>query len=142
MSQWPVTYVRKIRYSDVDSQGIVFNGNYLTYYDDAITDLFLAAGLDAATMHAHGYDIVTAHASVDFTATAQLFEELAVVVKVGRIGNTSVVFEIESSVGDRATTRAEVVYVTVDAASFKPTPVPASFREAMQRVHVSPIPGV
>lgn len=138
---WPVTYTRRIRYSDVDSQGIVFNGNYLAYYDDAITDLFLAAGLEAATMHEHGYDVVTAHASIDFRATAALFEDMQIGVRVARIGNTSVTFALESAVGERVTSAASIVYVTVDSESFRPTPVPASFRNAMQHIHDEPIDG-
>lgn len=129
-----------MRYADVDSQGIVFNGHYLTYYDDAITDLFLAAGMTADVTHAAGYDVVTAHASIDFRATAALFEILEVGVRIGRIGNTSVTFEIESRVGDRVTTEAKVIYVTVDAETFRPTPVPEEFVAAMQAIHDDPIP--
>ena len=141
MSSWPVTYLRKIRYSDVDSQSIVFNGNYLSYYDDAITDLFLAAGLDAATMHSAGYDIVTAHASVDFKATATLFEDLEIGVRVAKFGNTSFTFDIESRVADRITTTAKIIYVTVDPEAFTPLPVPQSLKAAMQAIHGDPIPG-
>ena len=93
---WPITYQRRVRYGDVDSQGIVFNANYLDYYDDAITDLFLAAGLTPDVTHRAGYDVVTAHASIDFRATAALFDTLNVGVRVGAIGNTSVTFEVES----------------------------------------------
>jgi len=137
---FPVTYERRVRYADVDSQGIVFNGNYLTYYDDAITDLFLAAGMTADVTHAAGYDVVTAHASVDFRATATLFETLEVGVRIGRIGKTSITFELESRVGDRVTTEAKIIYVTVDAGSFRPTPVPDEFVAAMQAIHEAPIP--
>lgn len=142
MTSWPVTYSRKIRYSDIDSQAIVFNGNYLSYYDDAITDLFLAAGLPADVMHADGYDIVTAHASIDFAATAKLFEQLDVRVRVAKFGNTSITFELESSVGERTTTRASVIYVTVDADTFRPVPVPDQFKAAMQSIHEEPIAGI
>lgn len=138
---WPVIYMRKIRFSDIDSQGIVFNGNYLTYYDDAITDLFLAAELGAATMHSAGYDVVTAHASIDFTATASLFEEMQIGVRVARFGNTSVEFELQSFVDERVTTRAKVIYVVVDADTFQPKPVPATFVQAMQAIHRDPIVG-
>ena len=141
MSSWPVSYFRKVRYSDIDSQGIVFNGNYLTYYDDAITDLFLAAGLTAERMHEAGYDVVTAHASVDFKATAELFEELEIRVRVAKFGNTSLTFELETCVGERVTTTANIIYVTVDAATFRPIPVPQSFKTAMQAIHEDPIPG-
>lgn len=136
---WPVTYERRVRYADVDSQGIVFNGNYLTYYDDAITDLFLAARLDSAAMHESGYDVVTAHASVDFKATAALFEEMEIGVRLARVGNTSFTFELESRVGERVTTQATIVYVAVDAATFRPIPVPDAFVTAMQAVHAEPI---
>ncbi len=132
---WPVTYERRVRYADVDSQGIVFNGNYLTYYDDAITDLFLAAGMTADVTHAAGYDVVTAHASIDFKATATLFETLEVDVRIGRIGKTSITFELESRVGARVTTEAKIIYVTVDARTFRPTPVPDEFIAAMQAIH-------
>jgi acyl-CoA thioester hydrolase len=141
MSSWAVTYHRRIRYSDIDSQGIVFNGNYLSYYDDTITDLFLAAGLKAADMHAVGYDVLTVHAAVDFTATAELFEDLEVGVRIAKFGNTSVTFELESTVGDRVTTRATVIYVIVDAETFEPIKVPQSLVDAMQAIHPEPIPG-
>ncbi len=136
---WPVTYKRRVRYADVDSQGIVFNGNYMTYYDDAITDLFLAAGMTADVTHAAGYDVVTAHASIDFKATATLFETLEVDVRIGRIGKTSITFELKSRVGDRVTTEAKIIYVTVDARTFRPTPVPDEFIAAMQAIHTDPI---
>ncbi|MCP3976349.1 MAG: acyl-CoA thioesterase [bacterium] len=132
---WPITYERKVRYGDIDSQGIVFNGNYLTYYDDAITDLFIAAELTPDVTHAAGYDVVTAHATVDFRATAGLFETLEVDVRVARIGNTSVTFSLQSRVGDRITTEATIIYVTVDAETLKPVPVPETFAAAMQAVH-------
>lgn len=136
---WPVTYERRVRYADVDSQGIVFNGNYLTYYDDAITDLFLAAGMTADVTHAAGYDVVTAHASIDFKATATLFETLEVDVRIGRIGKTSITFELQSRVGARITTAAKIIYVTVDARTFRPTPVPDEFIAAMEAIHAEPI---
>ena len=139
MSPWAVTYRRRIRYSDIDSQGIVFNGNYLSYYDDAITDLFLKAGLKAADMHTAGYDVLTVHASVDFKATAELFEDLEVKVRISKVGNTSVTFAIESTVGDKVTTAATIVYVIVDADTFEPIKVPASLVTAMQAIHPEPI---
>lgn len=136
---WAMIHKRRVRYSDVDSQGIVFNGNYLTYYDDAIADLFLAAHLTPQVTHADGYDVVTAHASINFRTTATLFEELEVRVRIAKIGNTSIRFELESWVDDRITTDATIVYVTVDAKTFSPTPVPEQLVAAMQKLHPEPI---
>ena len=35
----------RVRFGETDMQGIVFNGNYLTYYDVAWTEYFRALGL-------------------------------------------------------------------------------------------------
>ena len=83
--------------------------------------------------------MVTAHASMDFRATATLFETLEVDVRIERIGKTSITFQLESRVDDRVTTEAKIIYVTVDAETFRPTPVPDEFVAAMQAIHDEPI---
>lgn len=130
--EWPDIYRRKIRYSDSDAQGIVFNGNYLAYYDDTLTDVFEAAGLTEEQMHAHGYEVLTVHAEVDFKATARLGETLAFSAATDRLGTTSITFGLESRVvgTDRITTTGKVVFVTVDRSTHQPVPVPTSMREA------------
>ena len=39
----------RVRYSECDLQGVVFNANYLTYLDEAMTELLRAAPSTAAT---------------------------------------------------------------------------------------------
>ena len=131
--EWPDIYRRKIRYSDSDAQGIVFNGNYLAYYDDTLTDVFEAAGLTEVQMHGNGYDVLTVHAEVDFKATARLGETLSFSAAVDRVGTTSITFGLESRVGgtERITTTGKVVFVTVNRSTHQPVPVPASMREAL-----------
>ncbi len=132
---WPVTYSRKVRYSDTDAQGIVFNGNYLRYYDDAITDLFDAAGLDEPTLHDMGCDVLTVHAEVDFKATAGLGELLVTGVRVQRLGTSSITFALESRVGDRVTSTGKVVFVCVDPATHTPMPLPDPLMAAFESIH-------
>lgn len=131
--EWPDIYRRKIRYSDSDAQGIVFNGNYLAYYDDTLTDVFEVAGLTTEAMHSEGYDVLTVHAELDFTATARLGETLAFTAATERVGTTSITFRIESRVEgtERVTTTGRVVFVSVDRSTHQPVPVPTSMREAL-----------
>ena len=35
-------YTLRVRYAEVDAQGIVFNAHYLTYFDCAITEYYRA----------------------------------------------------------------------------------------------------
>lgn len=132
---WPDIYRRKIRYSDSDAQGIVFNGNYLSYYDDTLTDVFELIGLTESVMHGDGYDVLTVHAEVDFSATARLGETLSFSAGVERIGTTSITFDLESSVAgtDRVTTRGKVVFVVVDHQTHEPVPVPDRVRDLLDR---------
>lgn len=126
----PVTYTRKVRYSDSDAQGHVFNVNYFTYFDDAITDY-----MDAAVGASHvedGYDIFLAHAECDFKSPALLRETLETSVRVEKIGNTSLVFalEIKEVASGRLVVTGKEIYVTVDRTTHKPLPVPQKLRDA------------
>ena len=131
---WPAVYRRKIRYSDSDAQAIVFNGNYLSYYDDTLTDVFDALGLSTEAMQDQGYDVLTVHAEIDFQATARLGETLEFSASLERIGNTSITFAIESNVADtdRITTTGRVVFVTVGHESHEPIRVPDTLRTLLE----------
>ncbi|MDC0651883.1 YbgC/FadM family acyl-CoA thioesterase, partial [Alphaproteobacteria bacterium] len=39
-SNFYFTYSFRVRYAEVDAQGIVFNAHYLTYFDCAITEYY------------------------------------------------------------------------------------------------------
>lgn len=140
---WPAVYRRKVRYSDVDSQSIVFNANYAAYFDDAITDLFEAAGLTADVHHGAGYDVVTAHLEIDFRSSARLGDTVAIGVKIGRLGTKSVTFALEGWIDETGQKLVDgaVVFVIVDVETFEPIEIPDSFVEAMQQLHGEPLRG-
>ena len=123
---WLSTTSRKIRYSDTDAQAIVFNGNYATYFDDALTDLFDDLDLGQTEMQAHGFEVVTANLNINFRATATLKDVLDTKVRLGRVGTKSLTFELETSIAgtDTVTADGTCVWVTVDHESFSAIPVP------------------
>ena len=56
----------RVRWAEVDRQGIVFNGNYLLYFDVGITEYWRAIGYpypDALVNH--GSDLFVKKASVE-----------------------------------------------------------------------------
>lgn len=123
---WLVTYTRKVRYSDTDAQAIVFNGNYATYFDDALTDLFDALDLGQTAMQAAGFEVVTASLTIDFRTSARLGDVLETRVRLGRVGTKSLTFEIETrqSGSDELVVEGTVVWVTVDHETFRSIPIP------------------
>ncbi len=129
---YPVCYTRKVRYSDTDEQGHVFNANYFVYFDDAITD-YMEAAL-GSTGGQPGYEIVLARVECDFRQSAKLGETLDTFVKVERIGNTSMTFHLETKRDGKVVASGREIYVAVDAKTMKPIPVPQSLKDAIAKL--------
>jgi len=124
---------QKIRYSDCDPQGIVFNGNYARYWDDALTDWFEEAGFAGPGLAGLGVDVVTAHMEIDFEASASLGDTLQTRIVVEGYGNTSMTVGITTrrlSDGVVVATGREVI-VFVDPAELRPTPVPEEVKSRL-----------
>jgi len=117
---------QKIRYSDCDPQGIVFNGNYARYWDDALTDWFETSGLGGEGLGGTGVDVVTARIEMDFRASAGLGDTLQTDIAVERVGNTSMTLTFTTSrlSDDTVVTEGREVLVFVDREDFRPTQVP------------------
>jgi acyl-CoA thioester hydrolase len=121
----------RVRFADTDLQGIVFNGNYLTYYDVAWTEYFRTVGLTWSDLLALGVDTVLARTTMDFKSPAKFDEILEVHTRVSRLGNTSLTFEFEiyPQNEDRLIGSATSLYVCVDPKTLKSTPVPDLLRK-------------
>ena len=124
---------QKIRYSDCDPQGIVFNGNYARYWDDAFTDWLEDAGYGGAELGGQGVDVVTARLEMDFKASASLGDTVETRIEVEHFGNTSMTIGFTTrrlSDGVVVTEGREVV-VFVDPENFRPTRVPDGIRDRL-----------
>ena len=133
----PVIYTRKVRYSDTDALGHVFNGNYFVYFDDVITDyLDLVLG---APMLELGYRCVLARAECDFRSSGELGETLVTAVRVEKVGNTSLTFvlEVTEEASGRVVAHGKEILVVVDAETMRPVSVPAELRAAVSRLEGS-----
>ncbi|MFY9558520.1 MAG: thioesterase family protein [Blastocatellia bacterium] len=121
----------RVRFADTDLQGIVFNGNYLTYYDVAWTEYFRAVGYEWKDLLALGVDTVLARTTMEFKSPARFDEILQVHVRVSKIGTTSLTFEFEiyREGEDRLIGSALSLYVCVDPQTLKSTPVPDRLRQ-------------
>ena len=128
-----ITYERKVRYSDTDALGHVFNVNYFVYFDDAVTD-YMEVAMGGQSHAQTGYEIVLAHAECDFRASGQLGETLHTSVRVERIGTTSLTFALrvnEAQTG-RLLAEGKEVFVVVNGETMRPAPVPDALRSAIE----------
>ena len=122
----------RVRWAEVDKQGVVFNGNYLLYADVCVTEYWRAIGMKyPEDFEPLGADLYVRKATVDYRAAAEYDDELDVCGRVARIGGSSLLFIVEMfrrvDVSAPLVT-CELVYVYVDAASKKPRRVDEAFR--------------
>ena len=124
----------RVRWAEVDRQGIVFNGHYLMYFDVGITEYWRASGFPYPQgLVDHGSDLYVVKATVEYHRSAEYDDEMEVCVRVARIGRSSMVFAIEIHRGPDHLVSGEVVYVNADPATRKSASVPVSLREAITR---------
>ena len=132
----------RVRYSEIDGQGVLFNAHYLTYYDTAITEFFRALGYDQyADAQTTGMDFHVVKAVVEYKAPIRFDWELEVGVRVARIGNSSVVFELaifKKEHNDLLAT-GEIVWVNTDQTTHRPAPIADATRRliASRETHLA-----
>jgi len=121
---------QKVRYSDCDPQGIVFNGNYARYWDDAATDWLEAAGFGGLELGGIGVDVVTARLEIDFKNSATIGDTLITETSVERFGNTSMTLTVVTrrKSDDEVVAEGRLVWVFVDPELLRPVAVPDAVR--------------
>ncbi|MCA9983372.1 MAG: acyl-CoA thioesterase [Anaerolineales bacterium] len=124
-----------VQYAELDGQGIVFYGNYLTYYDIAINEYIRATGLDYAAWVAQtGLDFNVVKATVEYKTPLQLGADLAVGVELARSGRSSLTWQLAifPAEGSEPMAIGEVIWVCADQSSFSSRPVPDEIRDRLQ----------
>src|SRR5690349_3360729 len=83
----------RVRWSELDPQGIVFNPNYLVYFDIAVTEYLRTLDFVYPRDFAQaGCDMFAVHASVNFCASARYDDCIDLGVRAARLGRTSFAF--------------------------------------------------
>lgn len=119
----------QVRWAEVDAQAVVFNANYLTYLDTAMTGYWCALALpwDAA-MAALSGDLFVRKTELEFHAPARMADWLDVGLRCARIGCSSMTLEGAIFCGDRLLVTGTLVYVFVDAESRRAKAIPDALR--------------
>jgi len=122
----------RVRYMEVDAQGVVFNGWYLTYFDEAVSEFLRATGAGYAEMKAMGLDFQLVHAELDWKAGLRWRDEFTVAVWTAKVGQTSLTLDFEARRAGEVTCAAQIVYVIVASDGSGKRPVPSALRTALE----------
>jgi acyl-CoA thioester hydrolase len=119
----------RVRWADVDMQGIVFNPNYLVYADNAMTEYMRAVGFPyPQALLPFGAEIFAVGSQIDFKASARFDDELRAGARIERIGRTSFRFRIAVFRGEELLADVRTTYVCATPGETRATlPVPEKF---------------
>lgn len=119
----------RVRWAEIDAQGIVFNGHYLTYVDTAISGYWRAMALPYAdTMRSLGGDLYVRRATLDYRGSARYDDRLDIGIRCREFGNSSMKVEAAVFHGDDLLVQAEMVYVFADPGTQTPLRLPDPLR--------------
>jgi len=126
----------RVRWAEVDRQDVVFNGNYLLYFDVAITEYWraLIAGREAeygGKLAQWMHNIYVVKATVEYHASARFDDMLDIGVRLAKLGRTSMRFVPEIYRGEQHLITGELIYVYRDPATERPAEVPEELRALM-----------
>jgi acyl-CoA thioester hydrolase len=122
--QWQV----RVYYEDTDSGGVVYYANYLRFMERARTEWMRELGFEQdRLLQDSGLLFAVRSASLEFTAAARFNDLLDVTAAVAQRGHASLTFRQEITRHDApldVLCSGRVKIACLDAASFKPQPIP------------------
>ena len=125
----------RVRWAEVDMQGIVFNGHYLTYFDVAFTEYWRGTGLPGVLQQAQeGREMFARKATIEYLGSARFDDVLDIGVRCAGIGRSSIRFLLEIHAGGNHLISGELLYVYADTAVRKGVAIPDAWRAAIIRM--------
>ncbi len=127
MSETDFTFFHplRVRWSECDAQGIVFNVNYFLYFDVAMTEYMRALGFSFIGPEA--LEFYTVRAEADYRGSAVFDDELRIGVRCARLGTTSMSAAFIILRGDEVLTEGALTYVHALRGTKTTAPLPAFF---------------
>ncbi len=118
----------RVRYSETDLQGVVFNARYLDYADIAITEYWRVADLRGQQPD-EPLEFHVRKATVLFEAPVRPDEMIEVMARTIKVGNTSMtqlveIHGVHDDGRDDLRAQVELISVHVDLETHRPVPLP------------------
>ncbi len=130
----------RVRWSESDAQGIVYNARYFDYIEVAQVEYFRNLGIMLYDEDSRRrFDTATVKATLEFKSPARVDDMLDVYTRVSRIGSSSFTMESElyRQCSDELLMQTELVYVNYDSDAGASRAVPDEVRAAIEALEGS-----
>ena len=125
------------RWMDNDVYGHVNNVVYYSWFDTAVNAWLIEQGV----LDIHGGETIglVIETQCNYFASLAFPQNIEAGIRVGRLGNSSVRYEVGlfAQDGQAAAAQGHFVHVYVDRQTRRPAPLPASLRAALQQLTVT-----
>ena len=125
-SDFRVFWETRIRYYELDPQGIMHNANYLAFYDQAVVEYFRDLDYDyEKQIKETNKDFHTVQVVVQYNKPLYFDDEIEIGLKIKDVGNTSMTWIMAMFIkgtGELASA-SEIVHVYTDMKTSKPTTI-------------------
>jgi acyl-CoA thioester hydrolase len=137
-------HLLRVRYSECDAQGVVFNAKYAEYADVAVTEFMRAIWGDYSNLSKRGLDNQVVDLHIQWLAPAKFDDVLQIEIEAIKLGNSSYTvrstFSIHESQAPESQApesqtqiaTADITYVMVSTPEFKKCDLPDDIRKALE----------
>ncbi len=126
----PFVHRIRVRYAEVDGQGVVFNAHWLTYFDETCTRFMDALGL-GSNFWIKEFDVMLVRAVIEWSGPARFDEWVDVEVVPTRLGTKSFDLRYRAAVAGAPACEATITYVAVEPGDYGSAPIPDRVRTAL-----------
>lgn len=124
----------RVRYSETDQMGYVYNGNYAAYYEIGRTEMMRSLGMDYATMEKEGVMLPLLELKCKFIKPAYYDQEITIKTIVKVLPAVRMLFDYELyNEADELINIGSTTLVFFDIVKKKPCPPPAYFSERIKQ---------
>ena len=121
----------RVRYKDTDRMGVVYYGNYLTFFEVGRTEYMRTLGLPYSILEEEGYTLAVIDASVKYLGNVGYDALVTVTTSIGRVTNVRVRFDYEVlDEEDRLIVTGHTTLACLNP-QMKPTRLPRHLRELL-----------
>jgi acyl-CoA thioester hydrolase len=127
----PFVHTLRVRYSECDAQQVVFNANFLSYFDVSLTELWREAFGSYQAMLDRGADVVVGAAELKFLAPARFDQLLELEIAITHLGTTSIVSRHRVIHDGALLVEGITRHVSVDPRTLGKIAIPAWLRDGL-----------
>lgn len=130
MTSAPFVNRVRVRYAEIDGQGVVFNAHWLTYFDDSCTRFMESLGF-GPDFWIKEFDVMLVRAELEWSGPAYFDEWIDITVTPARLGGKSFDLRYDAKIGERAACAATITYVAVKPGANTSVQIPTQVRAAL-----------